>query len=69
MYIGKVAGMGAGFWVGVRLDEPTGDSNGKYKSKQYFEANDKCGTFVRPSDLQVGDFPEVDIFDELEDEI
>ena len=32
-YIGKVAGMGAGYWVGVQLDEPTGNSNGTYKGK------------------------------------
>ena len=68
-YVGKVAGMGAGYWVGVQLDEPTGDSNGTYKNHQYFEAGDKCGTFVRPNELQVGDFPELDIFDEMEDEI
>ena len=43
--------MGAGYWIGVLLDEPTGDSNGTYKGKQYFEAGDKCATFVRPSDL------------------
>ena len=53
----------------VMLDEPTGDSNGTYKGKKYFEAMDKCGAFVRPNELQVGDFPEKDMFDELEDEI
>ena len=68
-YIGKVPGKGAGFWVGVLLDEPTGDSIGKIGSKQYFEAGDKCAAFVRPNELQVGDFPEKDLFDELEDEI
>ena len=50
-YTGKVPGAGAGYWVGVLLDEPTGDSNGKFKGKVYFEATDKCGTFVRPSDM------------------
>jgi len=68
-YVGKVPGKGAGFWIGVLLDEPVGDSDGKFKTKQYFEAADKCATFVRPNDLQVGDFPEKDPFDELEDEI
>ena len=68
-YNGKVPGLGAGYWIGVLLDEPTGDSNGKIKNKQCFEAGDKCATFVRPTDLQVGDFPERDPFDELEDEI
>ena len=27
-FIGKVAGKGAGYWIGVLLDEPNGDSNG-----------------------------------------
>ena len=27
-HIGKVAGKGAGWWIGVLLDEPNGDSNG-----------------------------------------
>ena len=68
-FAGKVPGMGAGFWIGVLLDEPCGDSNGTYKGQKYFEASDKCAVFVRPTDLQVGDFPERDPFDELEDEI
>ena len=68
-YVGKVAGMGAGWWVGVLLDEPTGDSNGKFKSKTYFEAGEKCAQFVRPNELALGDYPELDIFDEVEDEI
>jgi len=50
-YVGKAPGMGVGYWIGVLLDEPTGDSNGKVKSKVYFEAGDKCATFVRPTDL------------------
>ena len=68
-YVGKVPAYGAGYWIGVLLDEPTGESDGKIKTKQYFEAGAKCATFVRPNDLQVGDFPEIDPFDELEDEI
>ena len=50
-YVGKAPGMGVGYWIGVLLDEPTGDSNGKVKNKVYFEAGDKCATFVRPTDL------------------
>lgn len=29
MYVGKAPEMGIGYWVGVKLDEPLGDSNGK----------------------------------------
>ena len=68
-FVGKVAGNGAGYWIGILLDEPTGDSNGTVKSHQYFAAGDKCAAFVRPNDVTVGDFPEVDIFNEMEDEI
>ena len=32
-YVGKVKGLGAGYWLGVLLDEPTGDSDGKIASK------------------------------------
>ena len=40
-HVGKVAGLGAGYWIGVPLDEPTGDSNGKVGGKVIFEAGDK----------------------------
>lgn len=63
MYVGKVAGMERGYWVGVLLDEPTGDSNGKVKNKAYFECPDKFGQFIRPSGLKCGDYPEIDEFD------
>jgi len=66
-FIGKVAPLGAGFWIGVQLDEPTGDSNGTVKGKQHFECPDKFGTFVRPADMAVGDYPpEDDLDDELD---
>ena len=32
-YVGKCQGLGAGYWVGVQLDEPTGDTNGTVKGK------------------------------------
>lgn len=51
------------------MDEPTGDSNGSYKKTSYFSCPDKFGIFVRPKDLQVGDYPPVDDFDEDLDEI
>ena len=62
-YVGKVAGLERGYWVGVKLDEPSGDSDGKVKDKVIFEVPAKFGLFVRPADLKVGDYPEIDEFD------
>ncbi len=35
-FVGKVVDLGNGYYVGVRLDEPYGNSNGKVKGVQYF---------------------------------
>ena len=67
-YVGKVQGLERGYWVGVRLDEPTGDDqNGKVNDKVYFECEPNFGMFVRPKDLKVGDYPFYDEFDADED--
>ena len=57
-----------GFWVGVKLDEPVGDSNGSVKSRPYFACLEKFGLFARPATVQVGDFPELGL-DLSEDEM
>mmetsp|Transcript_10348 Transcript_10348/g.11231 ORF Transcript_10348/g.11231 Transcript_10348/m.11231 type:complete len:240 (-) Transcript_10348:255-974(-) len=67
-YVGKVTGMAKGFWVGVHLDEPTGDGDGAHKGKTYFECPEPYGAFVRPDQLEVGDFPEKDPFASSDDE-
>jgi len=66
-YVGKVPEKGPGYFIGILLDEPYGDNDGKYvfviwirnriKGKEYFKANMKYGIFVRPSEMQIGDFP------------
>merc|ERR1712238_305467 len=60
------------YWVGITFDEPVGKTDGSVstrskgggagtsKSKSYFEALPKYGSFVRGKNVQVGDFPEID---------
>ena len=50
-YVGKIMDLGNGFFVGIKLDEPYGNSNGVVKGVKYFEANDKYGIFVRPNTI------------------
>lgn len=61
---------GGGHWVGVILDEPVGKTDGTVQSSgvQYFEApGANRGGFFRGKNVEAGDFPEIDIMDELED--
>ena len=61
VYVGKVPDLGDGYYVGVRLDEPYGDSDGSINQVKFFECLPKYGVFLRPSEIEVGDFPELDI--------
>ena len=64
-FIGTIDELGGGgHWVGVILDEPVGKSDGK----PYFDApGPNRGGFFRGKNVEVGDFPEIDIMDELDD--
>jgi len=70
-YVGKVPELAPGYWVGVQLDEPTGDSDGSMKGKKYFEVvgGNKFGLFMRPKDAKYGEYPPLDDFNPEEDEI
>jgi len=68
-FVGIINELGYGFWVGVKLDEPLGDSNGQIKGRIIFECENKFGVFLRPYNIKVGDFPPEDPFDSNEDEI
>lgn len=61
-FVGKIPAIAAGWWVGVQYDEPVGKNDGSVKGKQFFECPPKFGGFLRPDKLQVGDYPEEDIF-------
>jgi tubulin-folding cofactor B len=70
-YIGKVPELGGdgGFWVGITFDEPVGKTDGTAMGgERYFEAMPKHGGFIRGKNVEAGDFPERDIFDEDSDE-
>ena len=59
MFVGRVAELPIGLWVGVKYDEPVGKNDGSVKGVRYFECLDKYGGFVRPDTCRcIGDSPE-----------
>jgi tubulin-specific chaperone B len=60
-FVGKIAGLPLGWWVGVQFDEPVGKNDGSVKGVRIFDCPMSYGTFVRPDNVEVGDFPELDV--------
>jgi len=68
VYVGTIDGL-SGTWIGVRLDEPQGNNEGKSKTGVvYFECRPNYGVFSRSENVTVGDFPEKDPFAFLDEE-
>ena len=58
MFVGHVAELPLGLWVGVKYDDPVGKNDGSIKGVRYFDCLDKHGGFVRPDTCRVADFSE-----------
>ncbi|WBW73177.1 tubulin specific chaperone cofactor B [Schizosaccharomyces osmophilus] len=52
-------------WIGVEFDEPVGKNDGTVQGQRYFTTRNKHGSFLKPTDVEVGDFPEEDILADL----
>jgi len=63
MYIGAVDSL-QGIWIGIKLDEPFGKNDGSLKGRRYFDCPAKYGVFVKPSKVEMGDFPEKGLSDD-----
>lgn len=69
-YVGKIMHLdeGENIWVGIEFDEPVGRNNGLIQGTRIFECKPNHGSFVKPKQVEVGDFPELDPFASDEDE-
>jgi tubulin-folding cofactor B len=70
-YVGKIDILDNGemTWVGVEFDEPVGKNDGCINGVRFFDAKDKHGSFVKPKQVEVGDFPEIDPFASDDEEL
>ena len=54
--------------MGVRLDEPTGKNDGAVEGKRYFACEPQYGVFVRPERIEIGDWKELGLNDDDDDD-
>eukprot|EP00927_Polykrikos_kofoidii_P055596 TRINITY_DN49813_c0_g1_i1.p1 TRINITY_DN49813_c0_g1~~TRINITY_DN49813_c0_g1_i1.p1 ORF type:complete len:1084 (+),score=129.39 TRINITY_DN49813_c0_g1_i1:179-3430(+) len=50
-YIGTTS-FASGQWVGISLDEPTGENSGSVQGKEYFACQPNCGLFIQPDKVR-----------------
>lgn len=55
LHVGPVEGLPAGWWIGVKYDEPLGRNDGSVKGVRIFECPPSYGGFLRPDKVQVGE--------------
>jgi len=60
-YLGKLHER-TGYFVGVKFDLPVGKNDGSVRGKKYFECEPTYGLFAFPQNVEVGNFPEEDLF-------
>lgn len=70
-FVGKIPELdeGESNWVGIAFDEPVGKNDGLIGDLRLFEAKPKHGSFVKPKQVEVGDFPELDPFSSDDEEL
>lgn len=59
-FVGRLAALKPGYFIGVEFDEPVGKNDGTLKGAKVFECRPNYGGFMRPKDVTVGDFPPED---------
>lgn len=67
-FVGEVAALAAGPWVGIALDEPLGKHDGSIHGARFFDALQGHGTFVRPKNVAVGDYPDETLLSDDDDD-
>lgn len=65
-FVGKIEHLDQGKqdWVGIEFDEPVGKNSGDIDGVLLFVCRPNHGSFVKPKQVEVGDFPELDPFGE-----
>ncbi|CAH2353431.1 tubulin-specific chaperone B [[Candida] railenensis] len=72
-FVGKIPELSKGeedeIWVGVEFHEPVGKNDGTIDGRRIFECRQNHGSILKPKQVEVGDFPELDPFADSDDEL